>query len=66
MNVPHTEITAYYSGKNLTARYYDNYASLTLYDLGTLRFPLVWSRSVTKEQATAALNIFEHTGITLQ
>jgi len=41
-------------------------AQVALYDLGCLRFPLIWSKLLPIAEAHAALTIFEATGVTLQ
>ena len=78
MNYPTATTSARYGGRVLTATFWietdrhgnpdiaKSYAQLKLEDLGEIRFPLIWSQSVTVEQAHAALKIFEATGVTLQ
>ena len=78
MKQPTATTSARYGCKILTANFWiakdergrvnntDSYAQIKLEDLGLLRFPLIWSKSVTPEQAHAALKIFEATGVTLQ
>ena len=78
MKYPTATTTATYGGRKLTATFWietdgngkpelaKSYAQLKLEDMGEIRFPLIWSQSVTPEQAHAALKIFEATGVTLQ
>ena len=78
MNYPTATTSARYGSRVLTATFWietdrrgnpdiaNSYAQLKLEDLGELRFPLIWSRGVTVEQAHAAIEIFEATGVTLQ
>ena len=52
-----------YGGYRLTARKIgDNLVQLRMYDLGNLRFPLMWSTGVTREQADGAFMLFNLTG----
>ena len=37
-------------------------AQVTMYDLGDIRFPLVWSKTMTVEQGLGALALFEAIG----
>lgn len=39
-----------------------NTTQVTMYDVSQLRFPLLWSATLTDEQANAALDIFKTTG----
>lgn len=75
---PSAVVSRQYGCKIMTARYYIKYdergdvdetissAQLKLEDLSCTRFPLIWSYSMKPAEATAALKIFESTGITLQ
>ena len=48
-----------YGGYRLTARKTrEGYSQLTMYDLGALRFPFMWSKELTNEQAKGAFDLF--------
>ena len=78
MNYPTATTAARYGSKVLTANFWiitdkhgnpnlaKSHAQLKLEDMGELRFPLIWSQGATVEQAHAAIEIFEATGVTLQ
>lgn len=39
-----------------------NVSQVTVYDLGNIRFPLMWSKTMTNKQAEGALMLFEAIG----
>ncbi len=52
-----------YGGYRLTARKITaNRVQVTMYDLGNLRFPLMWSTYMTREQAEGAFKLFALVG----
>lgn len=57
-------ITERYGSYRLTIRYFanSNKAQVTMEDVSIFRFPLLWSYTLTDEQANAALNIFKSIG----
>ena len=71
------ETIAQYGSRILTAQFFvstddrgnvdhaNSYAQISLTDRAELRFPLIWSTSVTLKEAHAALELFEATGVTL-
>lgn len=59
---PLAEITYCHGGYRMTVQYYDSNAQVTMYDLSNLRFPLVWSKTMTKAAARGASAIFESIG----
>lgn len=58
------EITERYGSHQMKVRYFanSNRAQVTMYDLSELRFPLLWSATLTDDQANAARDIFKTTG----
>lgn len=61
---PEKIITEAYGSHRLTIRYFadSNKAQATMEDTAALRFPLLWSHTLTDEQANAALTIFKSIG----
>lgn len=53
-----------YGSYRLTIRYFENSnkAQATMEDTSEIRFPVLWSHTLTDDQANAALNIFKSTG----
>lgn len=54
-----------FGGYRLEVRYdgsENDFAQVTMYDLGELRFPMIWSTSMTKEQAVGAIELFKEVG----
>ena len=74
---PTATVLKQYGSRVMTALYYMQHdergaidhassrAILKLEDASNPRFPLLWSINLKPEEATAALDIFEATGITL-
>ena len=40
----------------------DALAQVSVYDVGNIRFPLMWSKTMTTEQARGAVDLFEAVG----
>ena len=40
----------------------EDYAQVSVYDLGELHFPMIWSKGMTKAQARGAHELFEQIG----
>ena len=61
---PEKIITEAHGSHHLTIRYFadSNKAQATMEDAAALRFPLLWSHTLTDEQANAALTIFKSIG----
>ena len=61
---PETEIERRYGPYKMKIRFWANCdkAQVTMYDLGALRFPLIWSEPLNDKQAHAALSLFEAIG----
>jgi hypothetical protein len=57
-------ITERHGSYRLTIRYFENSnkAQATMEDIAALRFPILWSHTLTDEQANAALDIFKAVG----
>lgn len=57
-------ITEGYGSYRLTIRYFadSNKAQVTMEDVSLFRFPLLWSHTLTDDQANAALDIFKAVG----
>ena len=52
-----------FGGYRLAARKLtDTLVQVKMYDLGAIRFPLVWSTYLTREQAQAAFELFQVIG----
>ena len=70
MNKPYYEgrrekiITKRYGSYKLHIRYFAdcNKAQVTMEDISSYRFPIMWSHTLTDEQANAALTIFQSVG----
>lgn len=57
-----TIITERYGSHILTITYYENSAKVTVEDLAEIKFPLIYSDIMTKENANAYLEIFKACG----
>lgn len=57
-------ITERYGSYRLTIRYFEdsNKAQVSMENISISRFPLLWSYTMTDEQANAALSIFKSIG----
>lgn len=51
-----------YGSHIMTIDWHDNYATVRVEDLAQLRFPLIWSKQMTKEQAWAVRYMFTRIG----
>ena len=56
------ELWYMFSGYRLKVAYQNGVAQVSMYDLGDLRFPLQWSKTMTKEQARGAIELFKNVG----
>ena len=58
------ELESMYGGYRMKIRYSDNedFAQVSVYDLSNLRFPLMWSKGMSKAQANGAKALFEASG----
>lgn len=61
---PEKIITEGYGSHRLVIRYFadSNKAQISLEDISEFRFPLLWSHTVTDDQANAALELFRMIG----
>lgn len=57
-------ITEGHGSYRLAIRYFENSnkAQVTMENIAALRFPLLWSATMTDEQANAALDLFKAVG----
>ena len=51
-----------YGGYKMEVEKRGNVFQVTVYDLGNLRFPLMWSKTMTAEQAKGAIDLFQAIG----
>ena len=51
-----------YGSYVLRVRYSEDGAYVSMYDLGELRFPLIWGTPMTKAQANGAIELFKNIG----
>lgn len=52
-----------FGGYRLEVRYSaGDFAQVSMYDFSNLRFPLLWSESMTKQQARGAIELFKSCG----
>lgn len=51
-----------YGSHVMTITWHDSYATVKIEDLAQLRFPLLWSKQMSKDQARAARHLFEQIG----
>ena len=56
-----TVIKEMYQGYRLTITYHENFAQVSVEDLGE-RIPLIFSQTMTKEKANSYLQIFRNCG----
>lgn len=63
-NRKESTITEGFGSYQLKIRYFENSnkAQVTMSDTSLLRFPLLWSCTLSDEQANAALTIFQNIG----
>ena len=59
---PLAEITYCHGGYRMIVKYFESNAQVTVYDLSNLKFPLRWSKTMTKAAARGASAIFETIG----
>ena len=55
-------VKARYGGYLMEVDKRGNVSQVTVYDLGNLRFPLMWSKTLTNTQADGALKLFQAIG----
>ena len=61
---PETTIERRYGSYVMRIRYFANdpHAQVTIEDISLLRFPLLWSRPMTDQQANGAMKLFDAIG----
>ncbi len=56
------EMTYVHGGFRMIIKYFESYAQVAVYDLSSLRFPLRWSKAMSKTAARGAHELFEAIG----